>query len=212
MLGRKEPFSRTPGDLLLTAATDPQPAASKNTAAAGVAATRTPDRDVMRSSVPDGQGPVFDREPLAGECPRGACRLSRERELDLEGVVDLDRLPAQQRRRVPAVLEGFDHGAVHEGEALHHPAIAHHALGADHALDDHQAFDLPLQRLRGVLRVGSGELRWRGHRIVELDGAGPATDLSADLSTHHATHHSTDHTPFDAAFDALVLLDLRLDR
>src|ERR1700730_10762280 len=71
ILGRKEPFSRTPGDLLLTAATDPQPAASKNAATAGAAATRTPHRDVMRSSVPDGRGPVSTEYPLPANAPAG---------------------------------------------------------------------------------------------------------------------------------------------
>src|SRR5437762_3838610 len=194
------PFSTVPGERRAAAMAPEQPASP-----ASAAATARAFAICLKFMVP--------RWFAAGAAAPGARparrSLLRERELDLEGVVDLDGLPAQQRRRVPAVLERIDHGAVHAREALHHPAVAHLALRADHALDDHQALDLSLQRLRGVLRVGAGDLlRW-SHGVVELDGAGPAA-RSADLPAHHAAHHSPDHAALDAAFHAFVLLDLRL--
>src|SRR5438128_6473845 len=138
-----------------------------------------------------------------------ALGLPRERELDLESVVDLDRLPAQERRRVPAVLERIDDRTVHEGQALHDPAIAHHSLRADDALDDHQPLDLALEGLRGVLRIGTGHLLRRRHRVVELDGAGAQPpDLAADLPADDSAHHAADHASLDAALDTLVLLSL----
>src|ERR1700737_1423932 len=138
-----------------------------------------------------------------------ALGLPRERELDLEGVVDLDRLPAQERRRVLAVLERLDDRTVHERQALLDPAIAHHTLRADDALDDHQPFDLALEGLRGVLRIGTGHLLRRRHRVVELDRPGADTPgLAAGLSPHDPAHPAADHASLDAALDTLVLLRL----
>src|SRR5262249_8894452 len=135
-----------------------------------------------------------------------AARLPRQRQLDLEGVVDFDGLSAQQRRGVPALLQRVDHGAVHERQALQHAAIAHHALGADHALHDHQALDLPLPGLLGVDGVRPPQLLRRAHRVVELDG--PGADLSPDLAAHDAAHHAADHATLHAAFHALLFLGL----
>src|SRR4051812_42555976 len=107
----------TPGDLAPPPAEPAAQAVTRRRAtAAGAAATRVPDRVVMRSSVLPA-GPIA-RRALPG-CspkellPRSAGRLLRQRQLDLEGVVDLDRLPAQQRRRVPALFQRFDHGPIH---------------------------------------------------------------------------------------------------
>src|SRR6202171_6225058 len=202
----------TPGDARAAAMPPPQPAVSKNAAATGAAITRTLSRGVMRSSVLDGRESCStEKEPLPAKSSLRSCRLVRERELDPERVVALDRLAAQQRRRVPAVLERLDHRAVHKRQALHHPAVAHHALRADHALDDHHALDLALQGLRRVLRIRARHLLRRGHGVVELDGTGPgATDLATDLPADHATHHAADNATLDPTFHALVLLDLRL--
>src|SRR2546428_8902153 len=63
--------------------------------------------------------------PAGAKSPCRQALLSWERQLDLEGVVDLDGLTAQQRRCVPAMLERLDHSAVHERQALDDPAIAH---------------------------------------------------------------------------------------
>src|SRR5437016_3198396 len=145
--------------------------------------------------------------PVAEMLPQAAPTLARERELHLERVVDLDRLPAQERGRVPAMLERVDHGAIHEREAFQDPAIAHHSLRADHAFDDHQSLHLTLEGLRGVLRVRTGQFLRRRHRVIEFDGTRPeSANLPADLATDDPTHHASDHASLDAAFYALILL------
>src|SRR5438067_2208504 len=114
-----------------------------------------------------------------------------------------------QSRRVLAMLERFDHGAVHERQALDHPAVAHHSLRADHALDDHETLDLALEGLRRVLRIRARDLLWGRHGVVELDRPSRA-NLSTDLPAHHSADDASHHASLDAAFDALVLLDLGL--
>src|SRR5581483_6409229 len=133
---------------------------------------------------------------------------TRQREVDGNLRVDLDRFAIEEVGFVPPLLHGFDGGLRQHRVATHQPEVLNGAVLADYGLQNHSTLDasctrqrwigrsylVDQQTFRNALRHANAlrrlHLRHRDRSAGADDAANHAAHRSARYAARNTTHHA----------------------